>query len=306
MEKLALLFAGQGAQFPGMGKNLYEENQRAREIFNQVEEIRPGTIKQICDETFDDLNSTKNTQICVFIMDYICGQLLLESGLEPEALAGFSLGELAALTVAESMSLDEAIKLVIARGAYMQECSDKYPGKMAAVIRPDEGALKELCEKTGVYMANISSAGQISVSGQADKMDFFMKEADELGIRYVQVPVSGAFHTPLMEEASEKLRLELEKIDFKEPKYKVFSNMYARPYPTDSVSIRDMLARQITSSVLFRDSLNNMSDIGVDTFVECGPGKTLAGFVKKTLKGSCIYNVCDNESYDMCVRELNS
>lgn len=82
--------------------------------------------------------------------------------------------------------------------------------------------------------------------------------------------------------------------------------MYARPYPTDSVSIRDMLARQITSSVLFRDSLNNMSDIGVDTFVECGPGKTLAGFVKKTLKGSCIYNVCDNESYDMCVRELNS
>lgn len=285
MGKTAFLMAGQGAQFPGMGKSLYEKCPLAADIFNKAEAVRPGTIRMLTDPDFPDLNDTSNTQIAVFLMDYACAELLKEAGIEPDLYAGFSLGELAALTSAKAMSLDEAIRLVNARGEYMQECAVKYPGSMAAVIRPDEAVLAEICEKDHVYMANISSAQQISVSGAEADMENFKKDAAEAGLRFVEVKVSGAFHTPLMDEAAEKLGVVLRNIHFQKPEKPVYSDTLAKPYPEDPDEIRKLLKEQITHPVRFRDILYAMQKDGADSFIECGPGHTLTGFVRKTLKG---------------------
>lgn len=293
MGKVALLLAGQGAQFPGMGKDLYENSSLARSIIDRVEELRPGTVTQLTDESFQGLNETKNTQICVYLMDYICGRLLLEGGVRPAYMAGFSLGELAALTLSGAMSLEDGVRLVMARGTYMQECAEKYPGGMAAVIRPDEDQIWQMAQEYGVYVANLSSAQQISVSGERDKIAAFEEALKEKNIRFVDVKVNGAFHTPYMNEAADKLRRVLDTIEFKKPSVTVFSNKDAAPYPVDSEGVRDMLQSQITHPVRFRATLENMRSEGADTFIECGPGHTLSGFVRKTLKGTASAQVSD-------------
>ena len=285
MGKIAFLFAGQGAQYPGMGRDLYEKSELAKKIIDRADEIRPGTRMQLLDESFAELNETKNTQVCMFLMDYIAARLLMEDGIKPQALAGFSLGELAALTVSGTFDLEDAIRLVSKRGEYMQECGDKNPGKMAAVMRPNLEELSILCKEYGVYMANISSSAQVSVSGARERMDSFMKALSDKGIRYVEIAVSGAFHTPYMAEAGKKLYEELKTIKVEAPKIPVYANLTGCEYPSDAEEIRTMLSGQVSGSVLFKDVLENMSREGIDNYIECGPGKTLAGFVKKTVTG---------------------
>ncbi len=285
MGKIAFLFAGQGAQFPGMGKDLYEKSPLAKAIMEEAEAVRPGTINQLCDESFAELNQTKNTQACVFLMDYIAAKLLEEAGIAPEAVAGFSLGEIAALTFAGSFSFEEAFDLVVKRGEYMQACGDAHPGKMAAVLRPDFEQLAKLTEEYGVYQANINSPAQISVSGSVEKMDVFMEALNKEGVRYKEIAVSGPFHTPYMEEAGKKLVDVLAKMDVKAPKIPVYANMTGLPYSQDPEEIRKMVSLQVSNSVLFKDTLENLEKEGFDTYLECGPGKTLTGFVKKTVQG---------------------
>lgn len=293
MRKTAFLLAGQGAQFPGMGKPFYENIPLAKQIFDEAEQFRPGTLASLADEHFEGLDETKNTQIAVFLMDYVCGKILMEQGISPAAMAGFSLGELAALCLAGSMTLEEGIRLVSARGEYMQICGDKYPGKMAAVIRPDEDRLRQIAGDNGVYIANVSSAQQISVSGAAEDMDRFEEALKSAGMRFVPVKVSGAFHTPLMQEASEKLGAVLAEIDFRAPQVPVWSDQFAQPYPAEAEEIRKMLQAQITHPVLFRDILTGMQKAGIEQYVECGPGHTLSGFVRKTLAGTPVVTTSD-------------
>lgn len=304
MGKVAFLMAGQGAQFPGMGKALYENWPDAKNIFDMAEGIRPGTLNSLIDPDFPDLKDTSNTQIAVFLMDYVCDEMLKHAGIEPDLYAGFSLGEIAALAAAESLSLPDAIRLVTARGRYMQECGEKYPGGMVAIIRPDEKKVAELCEKDHVYIANISSAQQISVSGSVENMAAFQKDAKEAGIRFVEVQVSGAFHTPYMKEAAEKLGAVLNGINFKAPKTPVYSDVTASFYPEDPSKIREMLQKQIVNPVRFRDILKDMQEKGADTFVECGPGHTLTGFVRKTLKNVRYLNVADPETFSKAKADL--
>lgn len=302
--KTAVLMAGQGAQFPGMGKELSENSSLAGEIFAHAEALHPGVIHMLTDPEYKELNDTSNTQIAVFLMDYVCAELLKQEGIEPDVYAGFSLGEIAALAAAEAMSFEDAIRLVTFRGRFMQECAIKYPGSMVAVIRPDEKKLSELCIKDQVYMANISSAQQISVSGSRTNMDAFREDAKKEGLRFVDVAVSGAFHTPLMREASEKLGKILAETSFSAPKVPVYSDVTAEIYPKEAEGIRKLLQQQIISPVHFRDILHSMQRSGVENFVECGPGHTLTGFVRKTLKNVRYCNVCDSKTLSEATKML--
>ncbi|MEZ4358483.1 MAG: ACP S-malonyltransferase [Eubacteriales bacterium] len=294
MGKVAFLFAGQGAQYPGMGKELYEISPAAKKVFDSAETIRPGTIEQCFNGDMNELSITKNTQPCLFTVDYASAAALTEAGINAEASAGFSLGELAALGFCGILSFKEAFLLVLKRAELMQSAAKRHPGAMTAVLKLDTEDVRKLLNRyNSLFLVNLNCPFQNVVSGSTEQLDEFEKKVLEAGGRYVRLKVSGAFHSPFMEEASVALFDYAKSFEFKQANIPLYANATAAPYEGDLVKL---MADQVKSPVLWQASIERMIQDGYDRFVEVGAGKTLSGLVKKIGGAEAILNVEDKKS----------
>ena len=309
MGKTAFLFAGQGSQYPGMAKDLYDNTDAVRELFDRAEGIRPGTLKMMFEGTKEELMKTSNTQPCLFLADLAGAVALKEKGISTDAAAGFSLGEIAALYFCGILDFDEAFRLVCKRGEVMQKAAEENEGAMIAVMKTDKDELISLGKETETYPVNFNCPGQIVVSGKIDRIEKLKEILTERKVRFVPLSVGGPFHTPYMESASKELKEELEKKDayhIRKAEIPLYSNKTAMLYPDNVDEIIETVSSQISNSVQWEDTLRNMEKSGIDTFVECGPGKALSGFVKRTVAGARILNAADADSLESTLRELGA
>lgn len=279
MGKIAFVFSGQGDQYPGMGKDLASKYGAAASIFDMCDTIRPGTSKQCFEGTEEELKETKNTQPCLFAMELAAAEVLFNKGVKPDALAGFSLGEVTAATAAGVFDNETGFKLVIKRGELMQKEAEKFDTSMAAVVKLTPEQVQEVCKGySDVYPVNFNCPGQITVSGLASQMADFSADVKKAGGRALPLKLKGAFHSPFMEEAAKAFGEELAKADIKKNDITLYSDLTSEPYTDDVVGL---LSRQICSPVLWEKIVRNMIADGVDTFIEIGPGRTLTNMIKK-------------------------
>ena len=279
MGKIAFVFSGQGDQFPGMGKDLYEKYPVAQKIYDLCDEIRPGTSDQCFNGTEEELKETKNTQPCLYTMELAAASVLMEKGITPDVVAGFSLGEVVAATVSGAFDNETGFRLVCKRGELMQSEAEKWDTSMAAVVKLTPEQVRAVCSKySDVYPVNYNCPGQITVSGLSSQMTAFFVDVKAAGGRAIPLKVKGAFHSPFMKAAAESFAKELKKAEVKERSITLYSNMTAEPYADDVVGL---LSSQICSPVQWETIIRNMVSDGVDTFIEIGPGKTLTNMIQK-------------------------
>ena len=292
MKKVCYLFPGQGAQYVGMGKDLYDNCSSSRDIFDEAEKILPDVrIKRLCFEgPIEDLTQTANSQVCILVAS-IAALKALESRATVIACAGLSLGELTSLVAAGSIAFQDAVRLVRRRGELMEEASKKNPGSMASIIGLSYDNLKNVCNEGGAEIANLNCPGQIVISGKKESVQATMGLATKNGAKKViPLNVSGPFHSSLMKEAAELFGAELEKVKFQAPKIDVFSNVTAGAENTPE-EIKDNLIKQLCNSVRWEESIINIAALGVDTFLEIGPGKVLKGLLRRIDSGLKVYNI---------------
>lgn len=293
MGSVAFLFAGQGAQHPAMGVDIIEASPAAAEVFAIADEVRPGTSEQCRSASKEELSRTENTQPCVFVHDLAAAVALRERGVVPAACAGFSLGEVAALTFAGAFDTRTGFELVCERAALMAAAAERHPGGMRAVIKLDAAQVENLAAQAGedCWPVNYNSPQQTVVAGAPEalqELDVLVKEA---GGRAMKVAVSGAFHSPYMAEATEGLATYIQAGHAPSPLLiPVMANMTAAPYPADPRAASDVMANQVSHAVRWVDALHALQTQGIDTFIEVGPGKTLSGLVKRTLSDVRVYS----------------
>lgn len=309
--KIGFLFPGQGAQSIGMGKDLYENYQEVRDIYENVHKITGVDIKKITfDGTEQELSKTQNTQIAVLTMSLAILKLLEKKGINAEISAGLSLGEYTALIYSKCISFEDGVKLVKKRGEYMQNLLPEGDWAMAAILGLEDEKVEEVCKKVVdgfVVPVNYNTQGQVVISGEKTAVEQAEIIAKEMGAKKVRIlKTSGPFHTKKLIEASNALRKDLEKININKFKTKVVKNINGDIYK-DEENIKAILAEHMISPVKFSKCLETMLKMGIDTFVEIGPGKTLSGFVKriKTEKEIKIYNICDVKSLENTLKEIN-
>ncbi|MBQ4370082.1 MAG: ACP S-malonyltransferase [Oscillospiraceae bacterium] len=279
MGKIAFVFAGQGSQTPGMGLSFYRSSEAARRVFNAADAARPGTSKQCFEGTEEELRETKNTQACLFTVEMATAVALAENGIKADMAAGFSLGEISALSYTRAMNVETGLRLVMRRGELMQSAAEKHATSMAAVIKLSGEQVREVCSKfEHIYPVNYNCPGQISVSGASDEMPLFSAAVKEAGGRAIPLKVNGAFHSPYMSEAAADFAKEIRAVDFSTPEMPIYSNYTGNEYAQD---IKSDLEKQIDHPVQWETIIRRMIIDGVDTFFEIGPGKTLCGFIKK-------------------------
>ena len=280
--KKAYVFPGQGSQFPGMAKDLYESSPKAKEMLDKADEILGFKITEIMfDGTADDLKQTRVTQPAVFLHSVVSAACL--EGFAPDMVAGHSLGEFSALAAAGAMSFEDALRLVSIRATEMQKCCEKVPGKMAAIIGLPNEKVEEICASVDglVIAANYNCDGQVVISGEENAVAAACDKAKEAGAkRALPLAVSGAFHSPLMEPARIELAKAIEATEFKTPVCPVYQNVSAKP-ETDPATIKANLLAQLTSPVKWTQSVKNMLADGATSFTELGPGMVLQGLVKR-------------------------
>lgn len=304
MGKIAFLMAGQGSQYPGMVKDLYDSIDSIRSLFDKAELIRPGTKKMCFEGSKEELGETINTQPCMYLADIACAMAAMEKGIEPDYVAGFSLGEVAALPIAGVVDVIDGFSFVMKRAEYMEEAAKANPGGMVAVLTADKDRLFDLCMEAGVYPVNYNCPNQIVVAGSKDRIPRFTETLASEGMRCIPLNVSGAFHTPYMQSASERLRDVLETIRISKGAKPLYSNVTADLYTDSHDEIVMNLVNQVMSPVRWESIIKDMYAKGVDTFVECGPGKVLSGLVKKTLSDVRIFSIKDYESLIVVSDEL--
>ena len=279
MGKIAFVFSGQGDQFPGMGKELADKYPSAKAVFDMCDGIRPGTSEQCFNGTEEELKETKNTQPCLFAMELAAANVLFDKGVRPEALAGFSLGEVTAATAAGIFDNETGFRLVCKRGELMQTEAEKFDTSMAAVVKLTPEQIQDVCAKySDVYPVNFNCPGQITVSGLASQMKDFSADVKAAGGRALPLKLKGAFHSPFMNAASEAFRVELENAKINKGNITLYSDLTSMPYTDD---VAEILSKQICSPVLWEKIVRNMIADGFDTFIEIGPGRTLTNMIKK-------------------------
>lgn len=283
--KKAYVFPGQGSQFVGMGKDLYESSPMAKELFEKANDILGYRITDIMFEgTDEDLKQTKVTQPAVFLHSVISA--LCMEDFNPDMVAGHSLGEFSALVAAGALSFEDGLRLVYARAMAMQACCEKVPGSMAAIINLPDDTIEQVCsEIEGVVVpVNYNSPGQVVISGEEAAVKEACKRLKEAGAkRALQLPVGGAYHSPLMEPARVELAEAIEKAEFHTPRCPIYQNVDAKPY-VDPTLIKANILEQLTSAVRWTQTVLNMKSDGMEEFVECGPGTVLTGLIGRILK----------------------
>ena len=293
MGQIVFLFSGQGDQHPGMGRALAEQYPAAAAVFARCDAIRPDTSKQCFEGTPEELQETRNTQPCLFAYELAAVQVLLEAGIRPAAVAGFSLGEVAAATVAGVFDLETGFRLVCRRAELMQQAAERCGTAMAAVVKLDNETVEALCaEFSQVYPVNYNCPGQITVAGRSEQMPAFSERVRAAGGRALPLKVNAAFHSPFMEEASVAFAGELAAVPCRQPELPLYANLTAEPYAGDPAAL---LARQICSPVQWERSMRNLIAAGADTFIEIGPGKTLSNMMKKIDPDVRVYRVSELE-----------
>jgi [acyl-carrier-protein] S-malonyltransferase len=307
MSKTALLFAGQGAQAVGMGKDLAEKFPPAKTWFDRANTALDYDLASICFNGPEaELTKTENAQPGIFLVSWVAFQLLKEQApsLKFDATAGLSLGEFTALTAAGAMSFEDGLRVVRQRGRFMQEACEATRGGMAAVIGLDEAPTREVCAEAGVVLANLNCPGQLVISGEADKIAKAVELAKAKGAkRAIPLPVAGAYHSPLMAGARQKLQAELAKVKLSPPVVPVISNVTGQPHG-NAAEISARLVEQVTSSVLWEKSMRHLLAQGCTRFIELGPGTALSGFMKRIDKNVQMLNVADVASLEMTGKAL--
>lgn len=279
MGRVAFVFSGQGDQYPGMGKELYEAYPAAGRVFDLCDQIRPGTANQCFSGTAEELKETANTQPCLFAIELAAAEVLREKGIVPEAVAGFSLGEVAAAAFAGLFDLPTGFSLVCRRGQLMQAAAEKQDTVMAAVVKLPAETVEAICANyRELYPVNYNCPGQISVSGLSSEMAAFSAEVKAAGGRAIPLKVRGAFHSPFMAEAAEAFAEDLAKTEMIIPAISLYSDATAEEYGGKPA---ELLSKQIASPVRWEQLIRNLIAAGVDTFVEIGPGKTLTNLITK-------------------------
>ena len=305
MSKIAFIFPGQGAQKAGMGKDFYENSKTAAEVIDRASELLGLDMKALCFEENDLLDQTEYTQAALVTVCMAMEKVLRERGLAPDVTAGLSLGEYCAIASAGGMSTENAITTVRKRGILMHNAVPGGQGAMAAVLGLDAGKIEEvLADRSGVMIANYNCPGQIVITGWKEDVEQAADALKEAGAkRVLPLNVSGPFHSSLLKQAGEELGKELEQVDFSDLRIPYVTNVTAE-YVTDITKTKELLARQVASSVRWQQSMELLIADGVDTFVEIGPGKTLAGFLRKINREVKVYNVGTWEDVDKVVNEL--
>ena len=292
--KIGFLFSGQGAQYPGMMKDLYDSESAAKSVFDTADSVLGRKISEICfNGTQEDLNLTHNTQPCMLAGDIAAAMVLKDHGITADAVAGFSLGEYAALAYANAITLEDVFRIIQIRADAMQEAVAPGKGAMAAFIGASSDQVEDLCARVTrgyIVPANYNSPVQTVVSGSVEGVDEACELAESAGLRCVKLAVSAPFHCALMEPAARRLESEFNNISFNTPDVPVYMNVDGNPIKEGGV-ISDLLVKQAMSPVRWVQTLENMKADGIDTFIECGAGKTLSGLVKKTLSDVKILRV---------------
>lgn len=302
MSKIAFVFSGQGAQAPGMGKELYDCSPAAKAVFDLADSIRPGTSQQCFEGTQEELNVTINTQPCLFACDLAAAKAAQERGIQPDCAAGFSLGEAAAVAFSGMLTEAEAFSMVCKRAELMNEAAQKNPGAMAAVMKLSPQQVETLCGPIeNAWPVNYNSPKQTVVAASADTIDQVVEAASAQRGRAVKLAVSGAFHSPLMHSAADGLREYLASISLREEKLPVYANLTAEPYGEDK---KETMAAQCENPVRWQKTIENMIANGVDTFIEVGVGKTLVGLIKKINPEVTVYQIENKEGLDAAAEAL--
>ena len=292
----AFVFPGQGAQFVGMGKDLYDNNPLAKELFDKADEILGFSITNVMfNGTDEELKQTKVTQPAVFLHSVVSA-LCLGDGFNPSMVAGHSLGEFSALVAAGALGFEDGLKLVSARAIAMQKACEAAPGTIAAVIGLPDETIEKVCAEVSndgevVVAANYNCPGQLVISGTVAGINAACEKLKAAGAkRALPLKVGGAFHSPLMRPAKDELQKAIEATEFKAPRCPVYQNVDAKPY-TDPAAIKANLIAQLTSSVRWTESVNNMIADGADDFTECGPGKALQGMIGRINKSVAAHGI---------------
>lgn len=302
----AFIFPGQGAQAVGMGKDFYENYEASRAVYDKASELLGLDMKALCFEENEKINITEYTQAALLTTSVAMLKVLEEKGIKPDVCAGLSLGEYCALVACGVMSFEDAVKTVRQRGILMQEAVPVGIGAMCAVIGLDGNIIKEICDSIdGVSVANYNCPGQIVISGKKEAVEEAADKLKESGAkRCMMLNVSGPFHSPMLVQAGEKLYEVLKSVELND-KFEIpyITNVTAE-YVTDTKNIKELLRDQVSSSVMWQQSMEKMIENGVDTFVEIGPGKTLAGFMKRIKKEVTMINIASADDIGGAVEIL--
>lgn len=297
--KTAFLFSGQGAQCPGMGKELYDNYDVAKNVFDTASKVLGRDIAKLCFEgTQEELNLTHNTQVCMLAVDLAAGYVLKDNGIEPACVAGFSLGEYAALVYAGVLDMGDAFRIVQIRADAMQEAVPAGKGAMAALMGADGSKADDICSQITegyVVPANYNSPVQTVISGDVPGVENAMAVAEKMGFTAIKLAVSAPFHCKLMEPAATRVGEELAKLPVSNPLIPIYLNVTGTQ-TNNPEQISKLLIKQAMSPVQWVDTLKNMKEDGVESFIECGVGKTLWGFTRKTLKGAVALKAVDMKS----------